>query len=183
MVPQYTENCSTSYQLHKGEYTQSKQPYADACCHWSSAMTWWSSTNRNCAYILQIAPSMRAHALLPRVSGRVAVTHVNMSGRMLIGLHLFSRAPGIKGVDMSFIHPPEVDMKFSPFGMTITEIPGILTALKVRALHSNVLVCPSAKTILHLRKIHTSGHTLSFAVLACMHAWSSGLHNQSMLDV
>ena len=50
---------------------------------------------------------------------------------MLIGLHLFSRAPGIKGVDMSFVHPPEVDMKFSPFGMTITEIPGILTALKV----------------------------------------------------
>ena len=81
--------------------------------------------------VLQIAPSMRAHALLPRVSGRVAVTHVNMSGRMLIGLHLFSRAPGIKGIDMSFISPPEVDMKFSPFGMTITEIPGILTALKV----------------------------------------------------
>ena len=80
---------------------------------------------------LQIAPAMRAHALLPRVSGRVAVTHVNMSGRMLIGLHLFSRAPGVKGVDMSFVHPPEVDMKFSPFGMTITEIPGILTALKV----------------------------------------------------
>ena len=81
--------------------------------------------------MLQIAPAMRAHALLPRVSGRVAVTHVNMSGRMLIGLHLFSRAPGIKGIDMSFISPPEVDMKFSPFGMTITEIPGILTALKV----------------------------------------------------
>lgn len=90
---------------------------------------------------------MRAHALLPRVSGRVAVTHVNMSGRMLIGLHLFSRAPGIKGVDMSFIHPPEVDMKFSPFGMTITEIPGILTALKVRALHSTVCSMPTCQKV------------------------------------
>lgn len=74
---------------------------------------------------------MRAHALLPSVSGRVAATHLNVAGRMLIGLHLFSRAPGIKGVDVSFVHPPEVDVKFSPFGMTVTEIPGILNALKV----------------------------------------------------
>ncbi len=80
---------------------------------------------------VQIAPSMRAHALLPRVSGRVAVTHLNIAGRVLIGFHLFSRAPGIKGVDVSFIHPPEIDVKFSPFGMTVTEIPGILNALKV----------------------------------------------------
>ena len=80
---------------------------------------------------MQIAPSMRAHALLPRVSGRVAVTHLNLAGRMLIGFHLFSRAPGVKGVDISFIHPPEIDVKFSPFGMTVTEIPGILNALKV----------------------------------------------------
>lgn len=95
---------------------------------------------------VQIAPAMRAHALLPRVSGRVAVTHVNMSGRMLIGLHLFSRAPGIKGVDMSFVHPPEVDMKFSPFGLTITEMPGILTALKVCDLATS---CCLGDSLLH----------------------------------
>lgn len=77
---------------------------------------------------------MRAHALLPRVSGRVAATHLNVAGRMLIGFHLFSRAPGIKGVDISFVHPPEIDVKFSPFGMTVTEIPGILNALKVSVL-------------------------------------------------
>ena len=80
---------------------------------------------------MQVAPSMRAHALLPRVSGRVAVTHLNLAGWFLIGVHLFSSAPGIKGGDISFIHPPEIDVKFSPFGMTVTEIPGILNALKV----------------------------------------------------
>ncbi|KAL3130535.1 hypothetical protein ABBQ38_008347 [Trebouxia sp. C0009 RCD-2024] len=85
---------------------------------------------RSSGFQLVVAPSMRAHALLPRVSGRVAVTHLNVAGRMLIGFHLFSRAPGIKGVDVSFLHPPEIDVKFSPFGMTVTEIPGILNALK-----------------------------------------------------
>ena len=82
---------------------------------------------------LQIAPRMRAHALLPTLSGRVAVTHLNLTGRILIGLHLFSRAPGIKGLEVSFITPPELDVKFSPFGVTVTEIPGVLSALKVRA--------------------------------------------------
>ena len=81
---------------------------------------------------LQIAPRMRAHALLPTLSGRVAVTHLNLTGRILIGLHLFSRAPGIKGLEVSFITPPELDVKFSPFGVTVTEIPGVLSALKVR---------------------------------------------------
>ncbi len=80
---------------------------------------------------LQIAPRMRAHALLPTLSGRVAVTHLNLTGRILIGLHLFSRAPGIKGLEVSFIAPPELDVKFSPFGVTVTEIPGVLSALKV----------------------------------------------------
>ena len=85
---------------------------------------------------------MRAHALLPRVSGRVAVTHLNIAGRVLMGFHLFSRAPGIKGVDVSFIHPPEIDVKFSPFGMTVTEIPGILNALKVHLLFAIQVVLP-----------------------------------------
>lgn len=115
---------------------------------------------------------MRAHALLPRVSGRVAVTHLNVAGRMLIGFHLFSRAPGIKGVDVSFLHPPEIDVKFSPFGMTVTEIPGILNALKVCCMAPTLHSC-TQRSYLH-RRVVSEAHR----VLACM---LSRTHHYAMI--
>ncbi|KAK9808686.1 hypothetical protein WJX72_001889 [[Myrmecia] bisecta] len=81
---------------------------------------------------LVLAPKMRANPLLPAMTGRIEVTHLTVTGRCLLGFHLFSRPPGIKGLDFSFVQQPEIDVKFSPFGVTVTELPGVLMVLKDR---------------------------------------------------
>jgi hypothetical protein len=66
------------------------------------------------------------------------VSHLILAGRMLVGLHLCSRAPGLKGIDISFVQPPELDVQFSPLGISVTELPGILNMLKARGCSSGV---------------------------------------------
>ncbi len=48
---------------------------------------------------MQLAPKMRStNALVASMTGRAEVTHFAIAGRVAIGLHLFSRTPGIRGV-------------------------------------------------------------------------------------
>lgn len=42
---------------------------------------------------------------------RLKVTHFAIAGRVAVGLHLFSRTPGIRGVDFSFLEPPTLDVQ------------------------------------------------------------------------
>ena len=59
----------------------------------------------------QLAPKMRQNAMLPDVTGRAEITHFAIAGKVLLGLHLFSRSPGIRGVDFSFVDPPTIDVQ------------------------------------------------------------------------
>ena len=61
--------------------------------------------------LLQLAPKMRPNAMLPDVTGRAEITHFAIAGKVLLGLHLFSRSPGIRGVDFSFVDPPTIDVQ------------------------------------------------------------------------
>ena len=75
--------------------------------------------------------------MLAGVTGRAEITHFALTGRALIGCHLFSRAPGIRGVDFSFVGPPTVDVQFSPLagaraGFTLTDLPGVLEIIQAR---------------------------------------------------
>ena len=58
--------------------------------------------------VLQLAPKMRAGAMLAGVTGRAEITHFAIAGKALLGFHLFSRSPGVRGVDFSFLDPPTV---------------------------------------------------------------------------
>ena len=74
--------------------------------------------------------------MLAGVTGRAEITHFALTGRALIGCHLFSRAPGVRGVDFSFVGPPTVDVQFSPLagaraGFTLTDLPGVLEIIQV----------------------------------------------------
>jgi hypothetical protein len=63
---------------------------------------------------LQLAPKMRStNALVASMTGRAEVTHFAIAGRVAVGLHLFSRTPGIRGVDFSFLEPPTLDVQVS----------------------------------------------------------------------
>ncbi len=83
------------------------------------------------AWGLQIVPSMKATPLTGAVKGRVAVTHFSGRAHLLLGFHLFSRSPGIKSIDISFLEPPVFDVRLTPMGVTVTDFPGVLAAIKV----------------------------------------------------
>lgn len=53
------------------------------------------------------------NALVASMTGRAEVTHFAIAGRVAVGLHLFSRTPGIRGVDFSFLEPPTLDVQVS----------------------------------------------------------------------
>lgn len=84
---------------------------------------------------MQIVPSMKATPLTGPVKGRVAVTHFSGRARLLLGLHLFSRSPGVKNIDISFLESPTFDVRLTPMGLTVTDFPGVLAAIKVRSIH------------------------------------------------
>ena len=88
----------------------------------------------------QLAPKMKSGAVLAGVTGRAEITHFALVGRVLIGCHLFSRSPGIRGIDFSFVGPPTVDVQFSPLaggraGFALTDLPGVLEIIQVRNMH------------------------------------------------
>lgn len=67
-----------------------------------------------CSAHLQLAPKMRStNSLVASMTGRAEVTHFAIAGRVAVGLHLFSRTPGIRGVDFSFLEPPTLDVQVS----------------------------------------------------------------------
>ena len=59
----------------------------------------------------QLAPKMRKGVMLAGMTGRAEISHFAIAGKALIGFHLFSRSPGIRGVDFSFLEPPTVDVQ------------------------------------------------------------------------
>ena len=80
--------------------------------------------------------------MLAGVTGRAEITHFALVGRVLIGCHLFSRSPGIRGIDFSFVGPPTVDVQFSPLaggraGFALTDLPGVLEIIQVRSAQSS----------------------------------------------
>ncbi len=86
---------------------------------------------------MQLAPKMKSSAVLAGMTGRAEITHFALVGRVLIGCHLFSRSPGIRGIDFSFVGPPTVDVQFSPLaggraGFALTDLPGVLEIIQVR---------------------------------------------------
>lgn len=60
---------------------------------------------------LQLAPKMRKGVMLAGVTGRAEISHFAIAGKALVGCHLFSRSPGIRGIDFSFLEPPTVDVQ------------------------------------------------------------------------
>ena len=49
--------------------------------------------------------------MLAGMTGRAEISHFAIAGKALVGCHLFSRSPGIRGIDFSFLEPPTVDVQ------------------------------------------------------------------------
>lgn len=60
---------------------------------------------------VQLAPKMRKGVMLAGMTGRAEISHFAIAGKALVGCHLFSRSPGIRGIDFSFLEPPTVDVQ------------------------------------------------------------------------
>jgi hypothetical protein len=55
----------------------------------------------------------------------VHITNLSIHGKLILGMRLVSREPGISGVDVSFRSTPTVDVSVSPMGLPVSDIPGL----------------------------------------------------------
>ena len=78
---------------------------------------------------------IQPHHQLPCIVGTITVSKVAISGRCLFGLLLDGRAPGITAVDFSFVEQPHVQVDVEPFGVAISQLPGVHMLLRVWLPH------------------------------------------------
>lgn len=71
-------------------------------------------TNALLSTFARAVPSMRVP---------IHVTDLSVAGRLLIGLRLSNRAPGVSGVDVSFDGKPDVSVSVRPAGVPLNDIP------------------------------------------------------------
>ena len=60
---------------------------------------------------------------VPSARVPIHVTDLSVAGRLLLGLRLSNRAPGVSGVDVSFDGKPDVSVSVRPAGVPLNDIP------------------------------------------------------------
>eukprot|EP00884_Botryococcus_braunii_P018621 jgi/Botrbrau1/5442/Bobra.182_1s0044.1 len=77
---------------------------------------------------MELTPS----SLLPRVTGSITVSRVHISGRCTFRLHLKAN-PGVAAVDFCFAEQPHLELDVQPFGVVLSQVPGLQTLLQKQA--------------------------------------------------
>ena len=62
---------------------------------------------------------------VPSVRVPIHVTDLSFAGRLLLGVRLSARAPGVSGLDVSFDGKPDVSVSVKPAGVPVNDIPGV----------------------------------------------------------
>ena len=62
---------------------------------------------------------------VPSVRVPIHVTDLSFAGRLLLGVRLSARAPGVSGLDVSFDGKPDVSVSVRPAGVPVNDIPGV----------------------------------------------------------
>ncbi len=80
--------------------------------------------------IIQVELELKPSSGLPSIVGRISISRLHVSGRCLFGLQLQRQGPGITAIDFSFAEQPHIQLDLEPFGMAITQLPGVHMLLK-----------------------------------------------------
>ena len=70
--------------------------------------------------------------LLKGVELVMDVTGMRLDGTLLMGMRFAPRPPGVMGGEMSFAEEPNFDFELRPFGVPISDFPGISEWLQAR---------------------------------------------------
>ena len=62
---------------------------------------------------------------IPSLTIPIHLTDFGLRGRLLMGMRLTKRVPGVSGVDISFRGAPKVDVSVRPVGLPIADVPGL----------------------------------------------------------
>ena len=62
---------------------------------------------------------------LPSIRVPIHVTDLSIEGKVLLGMRLSNRQPGVAGVDISFDHKPNVSLQIECVGVPVNDIPGV----------------------------------------------------------
>ena len=62
---------------------------------------------------------------LPSVRVPIHVTDLSISGKLLLGIRLSDRQPGMSGLDVSFNDPPTVNLSIQTAGVPVNDVPGV----------------------------------------------------------
>ena len=81
----------------------------------------WDTDASHARIQAQIKPGM----YLKSLNVPVHITNLSIHGKIIMGMRLVSREPGVSGVDVSFRDTPTVDVSVSPMGLPVSDIPGL----------------------------------------------------------
>ena len=81
----------------------------------------WDTNASHARIQAQIKPGM----YLKSLNVPVHITNLSIHGKIIMGMRLVSREPGVSGVDVSFRDTPTVDVSVSPMGLPVSDIPGL----------------------------------------------------------
>ena len=81
----------------------------------------WDTNASHARIQAQIKPGM----YLKSLNVPVHITNLSVHGKIIMGMRLVSREPGVSGVDVSFRDTPTVDVSVSPMGLPVSDIPGL----------------------------------------------------------
>eukprot|EP00899_Mesostigma_viride_P008807 jgi/Mesvir1/17928/Mv12988-RA.2 len=76
-------------------------------------------------FLMIIAAQLRPPGLSRSLQARIEIADLAIVGKLLVGLRLENRAPGITGVDVSFMERPFLNINIRPLGFALSDIPGL----------------------------------------------------------
>ncbi|OUS44964.1 hypothetical protein BE221DRAFT_148087 [Ostreococcus tauri] len=73
----------------------------------------------------RLVTKIKLAAAIPSLTVPIHLTDFGLRGRLLVGMRLTKRMPGVSGMDVSFRGAPKVDVSVRPVGLPISDIPGL----------------------------------------------------------
>ena len=73
----------------------------------------------------RLVTKIKLASALPSLRVPIHLTDFGLRGRILLGMRLTKRMPGVSGVDISFRGAPKVDVSVRPVGLPVADIPGL----------------------------------------------------------
>eukprot|EP00879_Flechtneria_rotunda_P003976 GHRR01004216.1.p2 GENE.GHRR01004216.1~~GHRR01004216.1.p2 ORF type:complete len:346 (+),score=112.74 GHRR01004216.1:4945-5982(+) len=132
----------------------------------------------------------RSFGVLAPLSVRLEATHVQLKGRLHLGLLLGPEPPGIKGIYYSFTHPPDLDIAVRPLGMPLP--PGLsrLTGA-LRGVLSNIInkrIVEPERRFFDLHQMYLDKHIAREGLVVCCRSSFNGpktlyYHQQQPLKI